>query len=294
MKNSIILLPLLFITIALNAQRATQAGLPYKMEELTSFQFAKAVEQAGGVCVIPLGVIEPHGAHLPLGADMIQAREVAFHAARNEYAVVFPPYFVGQVFEARHLPGTLAYSNKLMWDFLEETCKELARNGLKKIILVNGHGGNGHFLHYFCQSQLAEEKDYTVVFFRPGSDPAVQKEINALIKGKVDGHAGERETSRMYYIDPNLVDLKALDKNESGLDHGQLNALPYGYAGIWWYGKFPNHIAGDVLTPNKRLGELLLTSEANQLAELIKFMKQNDPVKQLQDEFNKKAKDPLQ
>jgi creatinine amidohydrolase len=292
--KKLILLPIIFMAVVLKAQQPTQVSLPYKMEELTAPKFVQAVELSGGICIIPLGVIEQHGAHLPLGSDMIQAREVAFHAARKEYAVVFPPYFVGQVFEAKHHPGALAYSNKLMWDFLDETCKELSRNGFKKIILVNGHGGNNNFLHYFCQSQLAEEKDYTVVFFRPGPDPVHQKEINSLIKSKVDGHAGERETSTMFYINPDLVDLKALDKNLSGLDHGKLNALPYGYTGIWWYAKYPNHLAGDVLTPNKRLGELLLNNQANQLAELVKFLKKDHTIEQLHEEFYKGAENPLQ
>ena len=123
---------------------------------------------AGGVCVIPLGIIEKHGPHLPLGSDLFESREIAFQAAAKEYAIVFPPYFTGQIFEARHQPGTISYSNDLMWKMLEETCRELSRNGLKKIILMNGHGGNTSFLQYFCQSQLAGPKDYIVVLFQSG------------------------------------------------------------------------------------------------------------------------------
>ena len=168
MKKLKVLLPALFLTTVLLAQ---QTSLSFKMEELTSPKFAKAVDLAGGVCVIPLGIIEKHGPHLPLGSDLYESREVAFHAAEKEYAVIFPPYFVGQIFEATHQPGAIAYSNELMWKMLEETCKELSRNGLKKIILLNGHGGNGSFLQYFCQSQLAKQQDYVVVMFRPGNDP---------------------------------------------------------------------------------------------------------------------------
>src|SRR5659263_127021 len=117
MKKLKIILPALFLTTVLLAQ---QPGLPFKMEEITSPKFPKAVELAGGVCVIPLGIIEKHGPHLPLGTDLYEAREVAFHAAEKEYAVVFPPYFVGQIFEAKHQPGAMAYSNDLMWKMLEE------------------------------------------------------------------------------------------------------------------------------------------------------------------------------
>ena len=148
------------------------------MEELTSPQFAKAVELSGGVCVIPIGIIEKHATQLPLGTDLFEARAAVVMAAEKEYAVVFPPYYVGQIFEAKHQPGTIAYSNDLMWQMLEETCAELSRNGMKKIILFNGHGGSTSFLQYFCQSQLAARKDFIVVLFQSGPDPVKDKEIN--------------------------------------------------------------------------------------------------------------------
>jgi creatinine amidohydrolase len=293
MKKLQIFLPALLLTGMLMAQQSAPTRLPFKMEDITSPKFPKAVDLAGGVCIIPLGIIEKHGPALPLGTDMYESREVAFHAAEKEYAVVFPPYFVGQIYEARHQPGAIAYSNELIWKMLEETCMELSRNGLKKIILLNGHGGNTSFLQYFCQSQLAKQQPYTVVLFRPGNDPANSAEIKSLIKAKLDGHAGEEETSMMYYINPAFVDQEAL-KNETGLDQDRLSKLPFGYAGIWWYAKYPNHFASDINTPNKRLGELLIESEAGQLAQLVKFLKTDNTIQQLQDEFFKKADNPSQ
>ncbi len=271
---------------------AQQKSIPYKFEELTAPQFVKAVELAGGVCVIPLGVMEKHGPHLPLGTDVFESRERAFTAAQLEYTVVFPPYYFGQIFEARHQPGTLAYSNELLWKLLEESCSELSRNGLKKIILLNGHGGNTSFLQYFCQSQLAGRKDYIVVLFQAGADAEMDKEINALRKGRLDQHAGERETSEMFFIRPDLVD-QAVIKNESGLDQGRLNQLQNGYTGIWWYARFPNHYSSDVAEPNRRLGELLIQRDAKQLASLIRYLKANNTIEQLQEEFNKRADNPL-
>jgi creatinine amidohydrolase len=291
-KLSIILIATLWSLITYG-QTAASGEIPFKMEELTSPQFEKAVEKAGGVCVIPLGIIEKHGPHLPLGSDLFESREMVFTAAKKEYAVVFPPYFVGQIFEARHQPGAIAYSNELMWKMLEETCGELSRNGLKKIVLANGHGGNSSFLQYFCQSQLAGKRDYIVVLFQPGSDPATAREIKSLKKATLDGHAGEEETSMMYYIRPDLVDQQAI-KSQSGLDQGRLKAMRNGYAGIWWFARYPNHYSSDVAEPNKRLGELLIEGDANQLAELIKYLKANNTLEQLHEEFNKKAENPLQ
>lgn len=274
------------------SQQTAPAGIPFKMEELTSPQFAKAVELSGGVCIIPIGIIEKHGPHLPLGTDLFESREAATAAAKKEYAVVFPPYFVGQIFEAKHQPGTIAYSNELMWKMLEETCSELSRNGLKKIVLVNGHGGSTNFLEYFCQSQLASQKDYVVVLFQDGANPDYSKEIESLKKAKLDGHAGEEETSMISYIRPDLVDVQAIT-SQSGANQNRLN-IPFGYTGIWWYASFPNHYASDVAQPNKRLGELLITSWSDQVAALVKYMKSNNKIEELQQEFYNRAQNPLQ
>jgi len=292
MRKFTVLMSLLLISYFLYAQQTDQSALSFKWEEITSPQFSKAVAIAGGVCVIPMGVIEKHGPHLPLGTDMFEARETAFRAAQKEYAIVFPPYFMGQIFEARHQAGTLAYSNDLLWKMLEETCNELSRNGLKKIILKNGHGGNSSFLQYFCQSQLASRKDYIVVLFREGNDQVNGPEIKSLKKAKVDGHAGEEETSMMSVIRPDLVDQEAI-KSQSGLNQNRLDKMPFGYTGIWWYADYPNHYASDVAQPSKRLGELLLESEAGQLAILIKYLKNNNTVEELQEEFNKRADNPV-
>jgi creatinine amidohydrolase len=291
MKKLTLILFAVSLVLAAYGQSAATGALPFKMEELTSPKFVTAVEKAGGVCVIPMGIMEKHGPHLPLGTDMFEARAIASEAAEKEYAVVFPPYFNGQIFEARHQPGAIAYSTDLMWKTLEETCNELSRNGLKKIILVNGHGGNDSFLHYFCQAQLASPKDYIVVLFQPGSDPTLSKEIRSLKKAKLDGHAGEEETSMMSVIRPDLVDTAAI-KNESGLDQARLSQLKNGYTGIWWFARYPNHFASDVATPNKRLGELLIKNDANQLAELIAFLKKDNTIEKLQNEFNKMAENP--
>src|SRR5665647_1459987 len=288
-KITAISLMVLFCYAVMSQDPAT---LPVRMEELTSPQFAKAVELSGGVCVIPIGIIEKHATQLPLGTDLFEARAAVVMAAEKEFAVVFPPYFVGQIFEAKHQPGTIAYTNDLMWQMLEETCMELSRNGLKKIILFNGHGGSTSFLQYFCQSQLAEKKDYIVVLFQSGPDSLKNKEINSLKKAVLDGHAGEEETAMIYFIRPDLVDVKVIGL-ESGADQARLKTLPFGYTGIWWYSRYPNHYCGEPVQPDKRLGELLVTKDADQLALLIKYLKSNNEIERLQNEFYERAENLL-
>ena len=139
-----------------------QSKLSVKWEELTAADFRQAIQQSKGTCLLPFGILEKHGLHLPLGTDLLNVRYASLHAAEQEFAVVFPEYYFGQIFEAKHEPGTVAYSMDLQLKLLQETTDEMARNGCKKIIIVNGHGGNEHLLPYFAQSQMDKPKDYVV------------------------------------------------------------------------------------------------------------------------------------
>jgi creatinine amidohydrolase len=274
------------------AQPAGPAALPVAWEELTAPQFVQAVERSGGVAVVPLGILEKHGPHLPLGTDLMTSREVARRAAEKEYAIVFPPYYFGQIFEARHQAGTVAYSQELIFALLEETMAELSRNGVKKVILLSGHGGNEHFLRYFCQTQLASRRDYAVYLFSPASDLAEDPEVKRLSRSAVDLHGGERETSLMLAVNPALVHLdQALA--ESGQDLARLSGLADVYTGIWWYASFPNHYAGDGSLASVELGRVLLEKKSDLLAAMIREVKQDTTVLELQERFYDAAEHPL-
>src|SRR6266567_5078452 len=142
-------------------------SLSVKWEELTAGDFVAAIEKSQGTCVLPFGILEKHGPHLPLGTDLINVRYASLHGAQQEYAIVFPEYYFGQIFEAKHQPGTVAYSAKLQLELLQETADEMARNGCKKIIIANGHGGNNYLLPFIAQAQLAAPRDYVVYVAQP-------------------------------------------------------------------------------------------------------------------------------
>ena len=250
------------------------------------------MSQSGGTCIIPFGILEKHGPHLPLGTDLLDARELALRAAKREYAIIFPQYYFGQIFEAKHQPGTVAYSAKLIWDLLQETCDELSRNGLKKIIIVNGHGGNNHFLRFFGQAQLANRKDYVVYLFAPSADPQFEAKVEAMRKTGGGDHAGETETAMMLAHRPDLVHLEQAAQ-QSGSDQKRLQDLPDAYTGIWWYAKFPNHYAGDGSAANRELGELLLNDQVDKLVKMIRAVKEDAKAIELQNRFFDEAEKPL-
>ena len=266
-----------------------QAQLSVHWEELTAEDFRSAIQQSQGTCLLPFGIMEKHGSHLPLGTDLLKVRYAALAAARQEFAVVFPEYYFGQIFEARHEPGTVAYSSHLQLELLQETTDEMARNGCKKIIIVNGHGGNEYLLPFFAQTQLEKAHDYVVyIFGLPG-----RPEGGPPRKTSMDMHAGESETSKMLVSRPDLVHLDRAGKG-SGADQARLSLPNTLYTGIWWYARFPNHYSGDGSVATRELGEYEMQSWIADIEKAIQAVKFDKTSLQLQNEFFEKAKHPLQ
>jgi creatinine amidohydrolase len=291
--SSAFLLSLFSLILMLAVAQAQQSPAGrVQWEELTAPDFARAVEEAKATCILPLGILEKHGPHLPLGTDLLNARNLAVRAAQKEYAVVFPPFYFGQIFEAQHQPGTMAYSPKLIWDVLQETLDQMARNGFRKILLVNGHGGNSSFLPYFCQSQLASRKEYAVFLFQPTRDPESAQQVQKLRKTKVDMHAGEVETSVMLANRPELVRMDQAN-SQSGEDQQRLAGMKDLYTAIWWYARFPNHYGGNAGPASRELGELVIQQSVDQLAAAILAVKADTKVLELQNQFFDGAEKPL-
>jgi len=279
------------LLIVLNAQAQ---NLPFRMEELSAPEFITAVEKSSKTVILPIGVFEKHGPHMPLGTDLYTAREIALRAAEKEYTVVFPWYYFSQINEARHQPGTIAYSPEIIWKVLQETLDELSRNGFKKIIIINGHGGNNAFLNYFGMAQLSEKRDYALYWFQPTYDPEVIKKAEALSQhDQYDQHAGNTETSTLKAIVPDLVHPEKAGQ-QSGMDLDRLKNLPNVYSGIWWYARYPNHYSGDGSKASARAGELILNSVVEQVVKGIQDIKADKNVPELQNQFFKEAENPLE
>src|SRR5438093_9770992 len=266
-----------------------QSKLSLKWEELTADDFRQAIQQSKGTCLLPFGILEKHGPHLPLGTDLLNVRYAALHAAEQEFAVVFPEYYFGQIFEAKHEPGTVAYSVELQLKLLQETTDEMARNGCKKTIIVNGHGGNEHLLPYFAQAQLDRPQDYAIYALdgersRPGGPPKKSTGI--------DYHAGENETSNTMVSRPDLVHIERA-ATESGTDQKRGHLPEDVYTGIWWYARFPNHYSSDGSVATQHLGEWNMNNWIAATVEAIRAAKTDDQSLKLQNEFYEKSKHPL-
>lgn len=256
-----------------------------RWEELTGDRFAEAVEECGGVCAIPLSVVERHGRHLPMGTDTYLGRETLTRAAALEPVIEFPDYIFTQIPEARHRAGTISIDGDLMVKLLDNVCREIARNGCKKIVLVNAHGGNQGLVTLFNMLQLYSPRDYVVYLVQP---------FMVVFSGEVDvpwpieseGHAGPGETSMIMATRPDLVHM---DKHvaDEGAALGRLSALEDAgvHTGISWYSDFPTHYSGDAALADAEAGDRLLDAMAQSVVRAVRAIKADTTARSLQDEF---------
>jgi creatinine amidohydrolase len=253
-------------------------------EQLTSADFAQAVHDTK-ICILTLGVVEKHADHLPLGTDFLNGHREACLAAEIEPAVVFPPFYFGQINEARCYPGTLTIRPTLMMDLLQSVLDEIGRNGFKKIILYNAHGGNIHFLRFFAQTSLWEEKPYSVYLYSGGFMGERGEEWNAVLESKNHNHACECETSITLANYPDLVHMERVPQDAGFEPLGRMDHLKNNYSGIWWYADYPDHYAGDARSASVEKGKILLRLTVESLAEFIAQVKADESVPRLSAEF---------
>lgn len=264
-------------------------------EELISNDFPAAVEAAKGVCVVPVGCLEKHGPHSPLGTDTIIAMEGCRRAAEIEPVVIFPTMFFGDKTGAGEYAGTVIFSLETRWHIFRETCNEIYRNGFKKILFVNSHGGNGAMLNAFTRAMMQENPN-VMVFNRSANTqwgacvdrmaadaeafPSLTDEDRAALKDfrdkeKVFGHACFGETALIMHYRPELLKMDKV-KSESGdsihrfdVFKGTGISSPLG-----WMADYPNsyHATNDYVL-NERIAKAFAETQITALADAFKVLK---------------------
>ena len=258
-------------------------------EDLSTDRFPEMIKSSGGVCLLPIGVLEKHGNHLPVGTDMFTGRAVCEKASERETSLVFPYYFMGQIAEARHYAGAIAVSHRLMMDALLELCDEIHRNGFKKIIVVSSHGGNNHFLPFFAQEMPRLNRAYNLYTIFIGNMKKEQERAISEFAGTTDLglHAGLVETSTIMYLRPDLVRMDA-QEGEEGRSLGRLEELREKgvFTGFNWYAEYPRHIAGNPGPASAELGKMIFDMLCDNLVEVIRAVKADDVSEKMKKEFN--------
>lgn len=172
--------------------------------------------------ILPCGAIEQHGPHLPLDVDYFDAdymaRKVA-EACQDPKPFVLPPIPYGVSYHHSQFKGTVCVSNNSLSALIYDIGMSLAENGIKKLVILNGHGDNAPTLNYAAQMINRDAKIFVCVETGETSDV----DLYGLIETRNDIHAGEIETSTSMAIRPELVDMEKAVDDTLDLDNEYLD-----------------------------------------------------------------------
>ena len=258
-----------------------------KWIDLVPSEFSRLIAD-GAVCVVPMGSLERHGEHIPFGCDVVVAETIATRAAERTPAVVFPGYFLAQVHEAACFTGTVNLPQAMAVEVLSHVLDSIAANGFKKIAILNGHGGNSHFLDYFAMSQLDAPRDY-VLYIIDTHRAMTQDEsdkMDSLWECRVLGHACEMETSVYMACQPGKVrlDLASADTVYplKRFDHLRPKGIHNAH---WWYADYPQNVVGNPAKASLEKGQIALELMVAATARALKTITEDTTAPELQREF---------
>ena len=243
-------------------------------QQLTRDDFA-VLDPHSTVVLLPVAAIEQHGPHLPVGTDALINEGLLATLALRQWAtrvLVLPPQVIGHSLEHQAHDGTLTLSAETLLQSWGALAAGVAAVGLRKLILVNTHGGNNSLVHLAALRMRSEHKLLAVRanYFALGSPPGLfaAEELR-------DGlHGGEMETSLMLHLQPQWVRQDRL-ANFAGLPQ-QLAASqrclgvekPIGFG--WLAGDLsPQGVCGNAAAADAARGALLMQHLADGLATLI-------------------------
>ena len=283
-----------------------------KWEYLREEEFKQAIEKSGGLCVMCLGCMEKHGQHLPVGTDSLAGDKIVELAAERAGVVMFPTtMWLGDVVSSHAVSdpetmgkrGFIGINPHTLLTVLEELCDEIARNGFRKILLCNYHGGNNGLISYFLRAQCYKKKEYATLSCQAFALDSRLNPANMLKESErdpeyfsmltnedrdtlkrfaspdiTDGHAGFGETMMIYGTYPELVAPERFEA-ENGLSTHRADYLTklgvnYGYA---WSSNYPNSYAGTApIGCSKTIGEAAVKISVDRLAKVFEAIRDDE------------------
>lgn len=177
--------------------------LSHRLLDLDSRTLERRVRE-NPIVIVPVGALEAHGPHLPLGADQIQAERTAEDLAERIGALVAPTLPYGNCAGTRPFPGTVSVSIGSLSRMMRELLEELARTGFRRVLVLSGHAAQGHMA---ALREGADEAVRAVPALRVAvlSDYDFVYELRGTLSPATDGHGGLLETSRVMAMKPELV-----------------------------------------------------------------------------------------
>jgi creatinine amidohydrolase len=250
-----------------------------RWEELTSPD-VDALDRDRTVVMLPLGSVEQHGRHMPLGTDTLLAHAVSLAAAEADgNAVVLPPPFYG--FSAHHMrfAGSVTLRPETLMAIAEDIVTSAVRHGFRRILIVNGHGGNTGVIDVLSamlgRRHVGRARIAALTYFT-----LARETIAALRQSRTGGmgHACEFETAMMLHVDPSLVhmDRAAVLYPETGSAYLSTDLL-LGSA-VRTYLDFadlsPTGTLGDPSFATRETGEVFFNAAAGSLSQFIADFRQ--------------------
>ena len=217
----------------------------YLWGELTWPEAADCLRQMD-VALLPVGAVEQHGPHLPLDTDTFDAdylsRSVA-EACSEPKPLVLPVIPYGISYHHDDFKGTISISNESLSRMVYDIGVSVARNGVRKLVIINGHGGNSAALNYAAQMINRDTRIFVCVDTGETSDVDIDK----IIETPNDVHAGEIETSTSLAVRPHLVKMDQADSSVPVFSSTYLNFTSK--RGVSWYA-FTNKISASGVMGN--------------------------------------------
>ena len=175
--------------------------------ELTRPAFADWLEnEKEPVVIIGIGSIEQHGPHLPLGMDSLAVRAVIHKIASRTNSVCVHPCWPGYSPHHMGFPGTITFSWDTLMSVLMDTIESLAYHGVKRFVLINGHGGNTNTMNLVAQ---VAKREYGVMIAVPSGPNSTELAKKATERSQRywDVHSGTNETGTALSLFPELVEM---------------------------------------------------------------------------------------
>ncbi|MYC91475.1 MAG: creatininase family protein [Gemmatimonadetes bacterium] len=172
--------------------------------------------------IIPVGALEQHGTHLPIGTDHLNGVERAKRVAYRTDVLVAPILLPGQSPYHMGFAGTVTLPSTLIQEVYVEAAKSLIRHGFKRFLILNAHGGN-RAITTFIVDRINQETEGIAVDLGAVAGPLTERGPTGGAGGAagagadaggqtapvLDRHGGTGETSNSLYLIPELVDLDA-------------------------------------------------------------------------------------
>ncbi|MCM0649529.1 creatininase family protein [Clostridium swellfunianum] len=161
------------------------------------------------IAIVPIGSVEAHGHHLPLGTDIFSPRLFCklINERIGEEIWIAPEIPYGQSYDLSVYPGTINIPTEIVSNYIFFVGKSLLANGMKKLIFLNGHGGNVNALNLASEKLMQLGMDVVIINWWLD----FSKDILTVTEGQ--GHAGEDESSAILYYDEKLVQMDKAIKN---------------------------------------------------------------------------------